>query len=50
VQRSIQQFPRQGAEGPWQISNDHWTNVKTFRHNPIASSSPMDTVAAEISA
>ncbi len=36
VQRSIQQFPRQGAEHPWQISNDHRANVKTFRNSPIA--------------
>ena len=36
VQRSIQQFPRQGAEGPWQISNDHRDNLKTFRHGPVA--------------
>jgi len=60
VQRSIQQFPRQGAEGPWQISNDHRANVKTFRKSPIADenlrfgstlgSSPIRTVAAEITA
>ena len=60
VQRSIQQFPRQGAEGPWQISNDHRANVKTFRHSPVADenlrfgstlgSSRMGVVAAGISA
>jgi monooxygenase len=60
VQRSIQQFPRQGIEGPWQISNDHRTNVKTFRHSPVADenlrfgstrgSSRTGVVAAEISA
>ena len=60
VQRSIQQFPRQGAERPWQISNDHRANVKTFRNSPIADenlrfgsalgSSPVAPFAAGITA
>ena len=36
VRRSFQQFPRQGAEGPWQISNHHRANVTTFRNSPLA--------------
>ncbi len=36
VMRSIEQFPRQGAEGPWQMSNDHRSNVKTLRQGPVA--------------
>jgi hypothetical protein len=39
VTRSIEQFPRQGAEGPWQVSNDHHTNVKTLRLGPVADKS-----------
>ncbi|WP_328412307.1 flavin-containing monooxygenase [Nocardia sp. NBC_00403] len=35
VKRSIEQFPRQGANGPWQISPDHWANIKTLRHGPV---------------
>ena len=60
VQRSIEQFPRQGVEGPWQISNDHRTNVKTFRDGPVADenlrfgstlgSFPMGAVVAGIGA
>ena len=35
VTRSIEQFPRKGVEGAWQMSNDHRYNVKTLRRNPV---------------
>ena len=40
VTRSIEQFPRQGAEGPWQISNDHHTNITTLRLGPSSRRDP----------
>ena len=35
VQRSIDQFPRQGGDGPWRMTMDYKTDVKMLRDGPV---------------
>ena len=35
VQRSIDQFPRQGAEGPWRVIMDYNYDAKILREGPV---------------
>ncbi len=35
VQRSIDQFPRQGGDGPWRVTMDYKTDVKMLRDGPV---------------
>ena len=35
VQRSIDQFPRQGDDGPWRMTMDYNADVKMLRDGPV---------------
>lgn len=35
VKRSVDQFPRQGADGPWRTSMDYRGDYKTLREGPV---------------
>jgi len=35
VRRGKDGLPRQGARGPWRVTNDYRQDVKSLRHNPV---------------
>ena len=46
VQRSIDQFPRQGADGPWQMTMDYNADAKMLREGPVEDENLRFTAAA----
>jgi hypothetical protein len=35
VQRSVQDFPRQGSRAPWQLAMSYAADVKNLREGPV---------------
>ena len=45
VQRSLDQFPRQGAQAPWQIHQNYFSDIRMLRHGDLEDGMAFDAGA-----